>query len=441
MMINIQNWLSELPQFFILLPAAASCYYPIKNHMKYSVAKTAFLCATVIIPFAILGSLTSSALKIDVNVVLFPFIVIAFFLFRLTVTTDFPKTLAVFVGVCAAQSFPAQFAFAFDAYLNPTSGAAAFSVEAQLFQLGLSFLMALFAYYPTCKYASKMIDRLDSAKIWYSVSALSFIFLVTNILTVPLSYETLYAGRMWLLFPLFELFMITVLMFIYIFFYHGAIVLLERAELEKRSQLLEMQLHQFHELQEYMNQTKRMRHDFRQSVHILSALAETNDIDGIRTHLAEYEQRLNKNVSVCYCSNAALNALFGYYHEIAKAEGIKTDWKIELPEPLTASELDMAALFGNIIENAIYACTKVTSGERCFSLTSEIRCGSSLYVVSTNSFDGITLKDKNGAYRSTKHSGRGTGLLSIAAVAEKYHGSMRAYNSDREFFIDVVLKI
>ena len=246
---------------------------------------------------------------------------------------------------------------------------------------------------------------------------------------------------MYYLFPLFECLMMTVLIIIYVLFYQGAAVLLDRAELEKRSQLLEMQSHQYRELQEYMKQSQRLRHDFRQSVHILSALAEKNDIDGVRTHLSEYEQLLNKSVPPSYCANAALNALFGHYHELAEAEGIRTDWKIELPDPLTFSELDMAALFGNIMENAIQACIGLPEEKRYFNLTTEIRHGNSLYVVSTNSFDGNVLKSGDSAYRSTKHGGQGTGLASIAAVAEKYDGSARVYNSDTEFFVDVVLKI
>lgn len=441
MTINVLEWLSELPQFFILIPAALSCYYPVKNHMKYSFPKTAAFCASVIVPFAVLGSLAASALKIDANIILVPFVVISFFLYRLTVTTDFPRTLAVYVGVCAAQSFPAQLAIAFDARLHPSSGAADFSTEAQLFQLGLSCLMALLAFYPSCKYASKMLDRLDSAKIWYSVSALSFIFFFFNILAAPIYYENILVGRMYYLFPLFECLMMTVLIIIYVFFYQGAVVLLERTELEKRSQLLEMQSHQYRKLQEYMKQSQRLRHDFRQSVHILSALAEKSDIDGVRSHLSEYEQRLSKSVPPNYCANTALNALFGYYHDLAETGGIKTDWKIELPQPLSFSELDMAALFGNIMENAIQACIGLTENKRYFNLTAEIRHGNSLYVVSTNSFDGNILKGRSGSYRSTKHGEQGTGLASIAAVAEKYGGSARAYNSDTEFFIDVILKI
>jgi len=101
----------------------------------------------------------------------------------------------------------------------------------------------------------------------------------------------------------------------------------------------------------------------------------------------------------------------------------------------------MAALFGNIMENAIQACIGLPEEKRYFNLTTETRHGNRLYVVSTNSFDGNVLKSGDGAYRSTKHGGQGTGLASIAAVAEKYGGSARVYNSGTEFFVDVVLKI
>ncbi len=60
--------------------------------------------------------------------------------------------------------------------------------------------------------------------------------------------------------------------------------------------------------------------------------------------------------------------------------------------------------------------------------------------MTTNSFDGRVRKGKNGYY-STRHNGRGIGLMSIAAVAEKYGGSARFSNSGTEFFVDVVMKV
>ena len=114
--------------------------------------------------------------------------------------------------------------------------------------------------------------------------------------------------------------------------------------------------------------------------------------------------------------------------------------RIELPEPLPVTEPDMVSLFGNLIENAIDGCRTIHTGKRYFCLTTEIRHGNSLYIVSTNNFDGQTLKEKDG-YRSTKHSGKGTGISAIASAAEKYGGSARASDNGSEFYVDVMIKI
>ncbi len=431
---------SALPQFLVLLPAAASCYFTMRNQMRYTLPKTAMICLTAILPYSILTALLCATLHIDANLVFLPSLVAFFFVFRHTVTASLPKCLSIYVGVCAVQTFPAQFAYALDAFLHPMSGAADFSVEAAFFQLGLSCLVAAAFAWPACGLFFRIVDSIDIPRIWYATILLSSIFLIFNVLAVPQSYKTLHTGRMFFLFLLLEGCMLAILTAIYVLFYLGTSIILEHAELKEHTHLLEMQSRQYRILQEHMRQTAQLRHDFRHSVHLLSSLAEKGDIDSIRAHLAGYETHLAENTPVNYCANAALNALFGYYHEIAVSADIDTDWHIELPEPLPAAELDMVSLFGNLMENAIDGCRTVRSGRRYFCLTTEIRHGNRLYIVSTNNFDGKVRKGKDG-YRSTKHSENGIGLTAIATAAEKYGGSAQASNSDTEFFVDVVLKI
>lgn len=437
---DMQKWLSALPQYLVLLPSAASCYYTMKNQMRYTKLKTAALCMAVLIPYSFLCSFLCAVLRMDANILLLPSLILFFFLYRRTVTASLPKCLAVYVGVCAVQSFPSQLAYAFDAFLNPTGGAADFSTEAAFFQLGLSCLVAAAFALPACRHFYRMVDHLDIPKIWYSTVALSSIFLIMNVLGVPKSYSTLHVGRISYLFPLLEVGALAVLTSIYLLFYMGTAVILEHAELKERTQLLEVQASQYRTLQEHMRQTSRLRHDFRHSVRLLISLAEKDDMNSIRTHLAGFEAILAENTPLNYCANAALNALFGYYHEMAVSSGINTDWRIELPEPLPVAELDMASLFGNLIENAIDGCRTAPESRRYFCLTTEICHGNSLYIVSTNSFDGKVRKGKDG-YLSTKHSGKGIGLTAITAAAEKYGGSVQVSNSDTEFFVDVMLKI
>lgn len=437
---DINKWLTALTRFLILLPAAASCYLPVRSRMKYSPAKTAALCAATLLPYSAAAALLHALLHININTILLPSLVPFFFLWRRTVDLTLSCSLAIYVGVCAIESFPAQFAYAFDAALHPASGAASISTEAALFQLLLSCLLLAAFVFPAQKYFSRAIENLDFPKIWYFTAALSCVFLIFNILAIPRSYRTLHTGRMYWLFPAFEACALAVLIVIFILFYHGSTLILKQLELEERSRLLEMQAQQYHSLQEHIRQTAKLRHDFRHSVRLLASLAEKGDIDSIRTHLSEYENLLEQSVVANFCRNAVLNALFGYYYEMAASEGISTDWRIELPEPLTFLELDLAALFGNLMENAICGCRTVPESSRYFCLTAEIRHGNRLYVVATNSFDGKSRKQRKG-YSSTKHSGMGIGLASIAAVAEKYGGSAKISDNGTEFFVDVVLKL
>ena len=437
---DMDKWLSALPRFLVLLPSAASCYYTMKNQTKYTLLKTAILGTAVLLPYALLCASLCALLRTDANIILLPSLILFFFPYRRTVTASLPKCLAVYVGVCAVQTFPVQFAYAFDAYLHPMSGAANFSVEAAFFHLGLSCIVAAAFAWPACGLFFQIVDCLDIPKIWYMTISLSSVFLVMNVLSVPKSYRTLHAGRMAYLFPMTEVCALLVLIAIYLLFYKGTTVILEHTELKERTQLLEMQARQYRTLQEHMRQTARLRHDFRHSVRLLSSLAEKGDIGSIQTHLATYEVSLAENAPSNYCASAALNALFSHYHEIAVSAGIDTDWHIELPELTPANELDIVSLFGNLIENAIDGCLTVPEGRRYFCLTTEIRHNSSLYIVSTNNFDGRVRKGKDG-YRSTKHGGNGIGLAAIAATAEKYDGSAQASNSGTEFYVDVVLKI
>ncbi|MCI8327009.1 MAG: GHKL domain-containing protein [Lachnospiraceae bacterium] len=437
---DMDKFLLALPQFLILLPGAASCYLPTKNQMKYSPAKTAAFCMAAILPNSVVAALLCALFSMNVNTILLLSLVLFFFLYRRTVDLELSCSLAVYVGVCAVETFPVQLGYVFDAWLHPSSGAENFSPEAALFRLGVSALMLIAFAYPAVHYFQRVIDIPGFSKIWYFTVTLSSIFLILNVLAIPQSYSIFHTGRMLWIFPIFESGMFAMLVAVYILFYQGSVILLKHAELQERTRLFDMQSHQYRALQEHMRQTARLRHDFRHSVRLLASLAKKGDVDSIQAYLTEYETNLMERAPANYCANAALNALFGYYCEMAVSAKIRTDWHIELPEPLPFSEIDMAVLFGNLMENAIAGCQTAPEETRYFCLTTEICHENTLYIVSTNSFDGKVRKRKGG-YRSTKHNGNGIGLSAIAVAAEKYGGLTKVSNSDTEFFVDVTLKM
>lgn len=437
---NLYKYLTMLPQFLILLPAAMLCYLPMRNRLKFSPRKTILLCLAIFFPYSALAAWLCLITEADLNYILLPSLVLFFGFYRYSVRADFACVLSVYMGVLTLMAFPGQFAYGFDAWLFPESNAADFSIWGGLFQLGVSCLFAALLAFPCAKIYSGLVEKLSYPRVWYPLIAVHGIIFLFNMLMIPHSYENLYTGRIFSMFIALESIVLLLFIFLHVIFYHIADVVLKHAELTERSRFLEMQAEQYKRLQNYMRQTRLLRHDFRQSVHVLSTLADEGDLTGLKAHLREYEERWNTDTPVNYCTNSVLNALFNYYKGMADAQGVKTDWQLSIPDPLTVSELDLAALFGNLMENAIVGCMTVEEDKRRFALSVESRQGNCLYIVSTNSFDGHTGKSGE-KYFSTKRGGEGTGLLSISTVAEKYSGYARFSDSGGEFFVDVMLKI
>jgi len=270
---------------------------------------------------------------------------------------------------------------------------------------------------------------------------IALLFMAINLLVAPRSYQTLHTGRMFFLYMVFEIWSLLVQVFFHRVFYLIAVDIVNFAEQEKETRLWEIQASQYQALRSHMQETAKLRHDFRYSVRILTTLARKGDWESLQSYIGKYaENDFSEPVGQNWCANAALNALFSYYYELAGTDRIRLDWHLEIPDPLTVSELDLASLFGNLLENAVAGCRTVPAAQRCFSLSAKVQNGKQLYIVSTNRFNGL-VKKRDDEYLSTRQGGRGIGLPSIAAVAEKYHGSARFSNSETEFWADIVLKL
>ena len=102
--------------------------------------------------------------------------------------------------------------------------------------------------------------------------------------------------------------------------------------------------------------------------------------------------------------------------------------------------MDLCSITGNILENAINACIKVPEDQRQIQLTMIVKNGNRLYLVATNSYDGI-IRWRDGKNYSTQRPGEGRGLKSVEETAAKYKGKAEFSHDDKSFFSNVVLPI
>jgi len=189
---------------------------------------------------------------------------------------------------------------------------------------------------------------------------------------------------------------------------------------------LAMQREQYERMMKNAETVKFMRHDMRHHLNLMGELARGE------TKLEEYIQNLSENLhdaqDKLYCANYAVNAVTAHYLGIAESEGVSVEASLEIPEDTgNVPAIDLCVIMGNLLENAVEACRRMTSENRFIRVRALIT-GDSLSIVVANSFDGMWLESgKEGVYLSRKTdegetAREGVGLSSVKAISAKHFG-------------------
>ena len=204
---------------------------------------------------------------------------------------------------------------------------------------------------------------------------------------------------------------------------------------------LEMQRRQYARMIENDERNKAVRHDMRHHLAVLSGLADSRNIIEVRSYLANLLGVLDSLTGTRYCENITINAVASHYIDMAKESdyGIKVDSRLVIPENTgNVSTMDLCVVLGNLLENAIEACLRITEG-RFIRANSNIQ-GNMLFITVDNSFSGEIKKDGD-TFMSAKRKDEGVGISSIKAISQKYDGDAHFEVNGNTFQASVMLRI
>ena len=95
-------------------------------------------------------------------------------------------------------------------------------------------------------------------------------------------------------------------------------------------------------------------------------------------------------------------------------------------------------MLGNLLENAVYGCENTR--DPFIRLKIMQTSPHVLAVKISNPYTG-TLRDADGTYLSSRHSGFGQGLKSVHIIAEKYQGCTDIQSDRQVFTVKVLLQL
>ncbi len=184
-------------------------------------------------------------------------------------------------------------------------------------------------------------------------------------------------------------------------------------------------------------QIRGWRHDYRNHIQVLMALADKGDLEAIKKYLDELNLDLNTVDTVIKTGNAMADAILNSKISLAKSKEIEVDADAHIPVKLKMSELDLCCILGNLFDNAIEASLALPPEERKIRVYMDMK-NTQLYISFTNMTAGGKLKKVGGRFRTTKGDGHGFGLVRVDSIVERADGYI-SRNSEAGAFTTEIL--
>lgn len=203
--------------------------------------------------------------------------------------------------------------------------------------------------------------------------------------------------------------------------FHFVIKMGESYEQQKKTELIEMKNRMLQKSLDETEQTfklwRRSVHDYKNNIIALGQLATEGNMERIKEYLKRENELINKKMFYIKTGSSVVDTIVNTKQSLAEERGITFIVNAAIPDRCCISELDMANILGNLIDNAIAA----SDGEQEPYIDLTIRQEKTFIVIKViNKYS----KDFSEKLETTKKKREfhGIGLGSVKSVVKKYEG-------------------
>lgn len=155
--------------------------------------------------------------------------------------------------------------------------------------------------------------------------------------------------------------------------------------------------------------------------------------------MEKLEQGVQQYDVYIHTGNAALDVLLTERRALCQGRGIELTSLVHGPDLDFVEELDLYTLFGNALDNAVEAVSKLPDGRKKFISLTASREGNMVSVHMENPFEGEIIFEE-GLPRSERDPRyHGFGMRSMERIVQKYGGTLSASRKDGVFSLDLLL--
>ncbi len=201
-------------------------------------------------------------------------------------------------------------------------------------------------------------------------------------------------------------------------------------------------------LTEQYRQSERLRHDMKNHIIALSGLFQNKEWEKMGDYLKKMESGC-LSTGEDMTGNKAVDALLYRKREQAERENIRWECDVKIPKVCCINEFDLCVLFGNILDNAIEACERLTSGktlceENCEEsgfINIQAKAVKSCFLIEVENSMDITEKYTSGMTNKGSPQEHGIGLVNVSDVVFRYNGVVNSEAENGVFVISILIPL
>lgn len=212
------------------------------------------------------------------------------------------------------------------------------------------------------------------------------------------------------------------------------LALADHEALEEQVRLAGLREIYYQGVQRENQQIRTLRHDLRNHVMAVSGLLERGETEQALGYLEQITQSSALSGGSRLCDNEVANVVLTAKAKEMTQRGLKGVFQVSLPACLLISEVDLCALLGNALDNAMEAAEK--SGNPVIHVRCRVEKGLFMLQVE-NALAGDETPDL--ATTKADKTAHGFGLPGMREIAQRYGGSLEASADHGRFELLVCL--
>ena len=181
------------------------------------------------------------------------------------------------------------------------------------------------------------------------------------------------------------------------------------------------------------------KHDWHNQLQALSAYLDSGEYGRAREYLDEVNQAVLRIDTIIKTGNTMVDAILNSKISLMKSQQIEVEAEAKVPAALSVPDVDLCIMIGNLLDNAMEACTKLEAGNRFVHIYIHVK-GAQLYMSFTNSA-GKKQKKVGNLFLSSKGSEHGFGLMRVDALVAKNGGYLTRASEDGGYTTEVILPL